>query len=159
MGISVEPEIMNFLAKSIARNVRRMEGALTRVAGYVGLTRKQVDLPTVERLLRDILREETLSRITIENIQKKVTDYYHLRMADMLSRRRPANIAFPRQVAMYLSRILTDHSLQEIGNNFGGRDHGTVIHACKTVENMMDQDEGIKRAVEHLNEHLSHSME
>ena len=159
MGISVEPEIMNFLAKSIARNVRRMEGALTRVAGYVGLTRKQADLPTVERLLRDILREETLSRITIENIQKKVTDYYHLRMADMLSRRRPANIAFPRQVAMYLSRILTDHSLQEIGNNFGGRDHGTVIHACKTVENMMDQDEGIKRAVEHLNEHLSHSME
>ncbi|MBT5909748.1 MAG: chromosomal replication initiator protein DnaA [Opitutae bacterium] len=159
MGVAVEPEVMNFLARSIARNVRRMEGALTRVAGYVGLTRKQADLPTVERLLRDILREETLSRITIENIQKKVTDYYHLRMADMLSRRRPANIAFPRQVAMYLSRILTDHSLQEIGNNFGGRDHGTVIHACKTVENMMDQDEGIKRAVEHLNEHLSHSME
>ncbi len=159
MGISLEPEIMNFLAKSIARNVRRMEGALTRVAGYVGLTRKQADLETVNRLLRDILREETLSRITVENIQKKVVDYYHLRMADMQSRRRPANIAFPRQVAMYLSRLLTDHSLQEIGDAFGGRDHGTVIHACKTVENMMDQDESIKRAVEHLTEHLSHSME
>ena len=159
MGISLEPEIMNFLAKSIARNVRRMEGALTRVAGYVGLTRKQADLETVNRLLRDILREETLSRITVENIQKKVVDYYHLRMADMQSRRRPANIAFPRQVAMYLSRLLTDHSLQEIGDAFGGRDHGTVIHACKTVENMMDQDESIKRAVEHLTEHLSHSTE
>ncbi len=159
MGITIEPEIIEFLAKSIARNVRRMEGALTRVAGYVGLTRRKADLETVQRLLRDILREENLSRITIETIQKKVVDYYHLRMADMLSRRRPANIAFPRQVAMYLSRILTEHSLQEIGNAFGGRDHGTVIHACKTVENMMDQDDSIKYAVEYLNEELSQSIE
>ena len=159
MGITVEPEIIEFLAKNISRNVRRMEGALTRVAGYVGLTRKKADLDTVQRLLRDILREENLSRITIETIQKKVVDYYHLRMADMLSRRRPANIAFPRQVAMYLSRILTEHSLQEIGNTFGGRDHGTVIHACKTVENMMDQDSSIKHSVEFLNEQLSQAME
>ena len=159
MGIKIEPEIIEFLAKSIARNVRRMEGALTRVAGYVGLTRKKADLETVQRLLRDILREENLSRITIETIQKKVVDYYHLRMADMLSRRRPANIAFPRQVAMYLSRILTEHSLQEIGSAFGGRDHGTVIHACKTVENMMDQDDSIKYAVEYLNEELSQTIE
>ena len=159
MGITVEPEIIEFLAKNIARNVRRMEGALTRVAGYVGLTRKKADLDTVQRLLRDILREENLTRITIETIQKKVVDYYHLRMADMLSRRRPANIAFPRQVAMYLSRLLTEHSLQEIGGAFGGRDHGTVIHACKTVENMMDQDNSIKHSVEFLNEQLSQSME
>ena len=159
MGISVEPEIIEFLAKNISRNVRRMEGALTRVAGYVGLTRKKADLDTVQRLLRDILREENLSRITMETIQKKVVDYYHLRMADMMSRRRPANIAFPRQVAMYLSRMLTEHSLQEIGSAFGGRDHGTVIHACKTVENMMDQDTSIKHSVEFLNEQLSQSME
>lgn len=159
MGIKIESEIIEFLAKSIARNVRRMEGALTRVAGYVGLTRRKADLETVQRLLRDILREENLSRITIETIQKKVVDYYHLRMADMLSRRRPANIAFPRQVAMYLSRILTEHSLQEIGSAFGGRDHGTVIHACKTVENMMDQDDSIKYAVEYLNEELSQTIE
>ena len=158
MGISIEPEILEYLAKNISRNVRRMEGALTRVAGYVGLTRKKADLETIQRLLRDILREENLSRITIETIQKKVVDYYHLRMADMLSRRRPANIAFPRQVAMYLSRILTEHSLQEIGGAFGGRDHGTVIHAYKTVENMMDQDASIKTAVELLNEQLSQSM-
>ena len=159
MGIKIDEDILEFLAKNISRNVRRMEGALTRVAGYIGLTRKNADLETVQRLLRDILREETLSRITIEAIQKKVVDYYHLRMADMLSRRRPANIAFPRQVAMYLSRILTEHSLQEIGAAFGGRDHGTVIHACKTVENMMDQDNSIKHSVELLNEQLSQSME
>lgn len=159
MGIKIDEDILEFLAKNISRNVRRMEGALTRVAGYVGLTRKKADLETVQRLLRDILREENLSRITIEAIQKKVVDYYHLRMADMLSRRRPANIAFPRQVAMYLSRILTEHSLQEIGAAFGGRDHGTVIHACKTVENMMDQDDSIKHSVELLNEQLSQVME
>ena len=159
MGITIEPDILEFLAKNISRNVRRMEGALTRVAGYVGLTRKKADLDTVQRLLRDILREENLSRITMETIQKKVVDYYHLRMADMLSRRRPANIAFPRQIAMYLSRMLTEHSLQEIGSAFGGRDHGTVIHACKTVENMMDQDTSIKHSVEFLREQLSQSME
>ena len=73
----------------------------------------------------------------------------------MVSRRRPNNIAFPRQIAMYLSRILTSHSLQEIGEFFGGRDHGTVIHACKTVENMMEQDESVRRNVDYLNKHLS----
>jgi chromosomal replication initiator protein len=94
MGIKIEDDILEFLAKNISRNVRRMEGALTRVAGYVGLTRKKADLETVQRLLRDILREENLSRITIEAIQKKVVDYYHLRMADMLSRRRPCQHSF-----------------------------------------------------------------
>ena len=159
MQVNISVEILEFLAKSVARNVRRMEGALTRVASYASLVKKPVDVETVGRLLHDILQEEALSRISIEKIQKKVTEYYHLRMADMVSRRRPNNIAFPRQVAMYLSRVLTDHSLQEIGDSFGGRDHGTVIHACKTVENMMDQDDSVKRSVEYLTEQLSHGVE
>ena len=91
----------------------------------------------------------------MEFIQQKVVDYFHLRLADMLSKRRPANIAFPRQIAMYLCRILTSHSLQEIGEAFGGRDHGTVIHACKTVENMMEQDASVKRSVEYLNNQIA----
>lgn len=159
MKVNISVEILEFLAKSVARNVRRMEGALTRVASYASLVKKPVDVETVGRLLHDILQEEALSRISIEKIQKKVTEYYHLRMADMVSRRRPNNIAFPRQVAMYLSRVLTDHSLQEIGDSFGGRDHGTVIHACKTVENMMDQDESVKRSVNFLTDQLSHGVE
>ncbi len=159
MKVDLSVEILEFLAKSVARNVRRMEGALTRVASYATLVKKPVDIETVGRLLHDILQEEALSRISIEKIQKKVTEYYHLRMADMVSRRRPNNIAFPRQVAMYLSRVLTDHSLQEIGDSFGGRDHGTVIHACKTVENMMDQDASVKRSVDYLTEQLSHGVE
>jgi chromosomal replication initiator protein len=159
MNVQLSAEILEFLAKSVARNVRRMEGALTRVASYATLVNKTVDVETVARLLHDILQEEALSRISIEKIQKKVTEYYHLRMADMVSRRRPNNIAFPRQVAMYLSRVLTDHSLQEIGDSFGGRDHGTVIHACKTVENMMDQDASVKRSVDFLTDQLSHGVE
>ena len=84
-----------------------------------------------------------------------MADHYQIALADMSSKRRPANIAFPRQVAMYLSRILTSRALQEIGDNFGGRDHGTVIHAMKAVENMMDQNESVRRTVDYLKKNLA----
>lgn len=157
MNIDVNQDILDFLAQRVARNVRRMEGALTRVASYASLIKQPIDIPIVERLLQDILQEEAQNQITIEKIQKKVAEYYQLRMADMLSKRRPSNIAFPRQVAMYLSRMLTSHSLQEIGDSFGGRDHGTVIHACKTVENIMDQDDSVKRSIDYLTKQLSNN--
>lgn len=155
MKLHLPPAILQFLAERVSRNVRRMEGALTRVGGYVALTNGTIDIPQVERLLHDILQEEVQNQLTIEKIQQKVCDHYQLRMADLTGKRRPANIALPRQVAMYISRMLTSHSLQEIGEAFGGRDHGTVIHACKTVENMMDQDANIKRNVEYLQNQLS----
>ena len=155
MNLELPDNILNFLAERVSRNVRRMEGALTRVASYAALVNGPIDIPSVEKLLKDILHEEAQNQISIEKIQEKVTEHFHLRQADMLSKRRPANIAFPRQIAMYLSRALTGCSLQEIGNAFGGRDHGTVIHACKTVENMMEQDETVKRNVEYLKSNLS----
>lgn len=151
----VPEEVLGFLAKRITRNVRRMEGALTRVVTYASLMNQTLTLETVEQILQDILQEEAQSQVTVERIQKKVVEHYGLRLADMTSKRRPNNIAFPRQVAMYLSRILTRHSLQEIGDAFGGRDHGTVIHACKTVENMMEQNSSVKGAVEYLTKQLS----
>jgi len=154
MSLKLPPEIIQFLAERVSRNVRRMEGALTRVASYTTLLDGKMDIPTVEKLLQDIFQEEAQNQVTVEKIQKKVAEYYDLRIEDMKSKRRPANIAFPRQVAMYLSRTLTSHSLQEIGEAFGGRDHGTVIHACKAVENMMDQDQSVKRAVDYLNKNL-----
>ena len=154
LNAHISEEVLSFLAKSITRNVRRMEGALTRVASYSTLMGNEVTLNQVETLLQDILQEEAQTLLTIERIQQKVTEYYRLRNSDMQSKRRPTAIAFPRQVAMYLCRILTTHSLQEIGESFGGRDHGTVIHACKTVENMMEQDMTIKRAVEMLQSQL-----
>jgi chromosomal replication initiator protein len=148
MRLELDDKVLQFLAERVLRNVRRMEGALTRVASYLALTPGgKLDIPQVERLLQDILQEEVQNQLTIEKIQTRICEHYQVRLQDVLSKKRPANIAFPRQVAMYLCRTLTHHSLQEIGSAFGGRDHGTVIHACKTVENTMEQDESVRRAV------------
>ena len=148
-------EVLQFLAQRITRNVRRMEGALLKVATYASLVKGPLDLATVEHLVQDILQEEAQNQITVEKIQRKVVEYYDLRMSDMVSKRRPTNIAFPRQVAMYLCRLLTNHPLKEIGEGFGGRDHGTVIHACRTVENVMEQDDRVRHSVEYLTRQLT----
>jgi len=149
-GYSLPPEILNFLAEHIRTNIRRLEGAFTRVAAYAQLTGKPLKLETVETLLREILQEEGRQTITIDFIQKKVADHYDIRLADMTSKRRPENIAFPRQVAMFLSRQLTESSLSAIGDAFGGRDHGTVLHACRAVKNRMEVDANVRQAVGYL---------
>lgn len=155
MRLDLQPAILEFLAERVSRNVRRMEGALTRVAGHLALTNKPLDIPQLERLLQDILQEEIQNQLTIEKVQQKISDHYQLRLSELLSKRRPANIALPRQIAMYLCRVMTSHSLQEIGDAFGGRDHGTVIHACKSIENWMEQDPNLKRNVEYLQKQLA----
>ncbi|MGE9290314.1 MAG: chromosomal replication initiator protein DnaA [Puniceicoccales bacterium] len=155
MNVSIPADVMEFLAEKVSRNVRRMEGALTRVAGYAALIRDPLSVEVVERLLSDVLQEELFNQVTIEKIQKKTAEYYHLRVADLLSRRRPAKIVVPRQVSMYLSRQLTDHSLVQIGDAFGGRDHGTVINAIRAVENLMEQDQTMRRSIDYLTKQLS----
>lgn len=155
MKINLDPEIMDFLAERVSRNVRRMEGALTRIASYDALIDRKLNLEAVERLLSDLLHEEALSKVTVDQIQKKVSDYYQIRFSEMIGRRRTNAIVFPRQVAMYISRTLTSDPLKSIGDAFGGRDHGTVIHACKQVENMMEQDGSVKRGVDYLIKQLS----
>jgi chromosomal replication initiator protein len=155
MKIDLDDEIINFLAERVSRNVRRMEGALTRIAGYNNLIDRKLDLNAVERLLSDLLHEEAATKVTVDQIQKKVSDYYKIRFSELIGRRRTSAIVFPRQVAMYISRTLTGEPLKSIGDAFGGRDHGTVIHACKQVENMMEQDGSVKRGVEYLIKQLS----
>lgn len=155
MKIELDDEIMEFLAERVSRNVRRMEGALTRIAGYNNLIDRKLDLNAVERLLSDLLHEEAASKVTVDQIQRKVSDYYKIRFSELVGRRRTSAIVFPRQVAMYISRTLTSDPLKSIGDAFGGRDHGTVIHACKQVENMMEQDGSVKRGVDYLIKQLS----
>jgi len=155
LKFDVPPVVVNFIAQHVSKNIRRLEGALIKVASYSTLTNKPLDLPTVEVLLQDVLMEQAQNQLTLETIQKRVADHYQIRHSDMTSKRRPANIAMPRQIAMYLARQLTKHSLQEIGDAFGGRDHGTVIHACKTVENMMEQDDSVRGSVEFLKAQLA----
>jgi len=147
--------VLNFIAQNITKNIRRLEGALIKVASYSALTSKPLDLATAERLLHDVLMEQAQNVLTIETIQKRVADHFQIRHSDMTSKRRPNNIAIPRQIAMYLARTLTKHSLQEIGDAFGGRDHGTVIHACKAVDNMCEQDSSTRSSVDFLKTHLS----
>src|SRR5439155_22749324 len=112
---------------------RRLEGALMRVASFASLTGKELNHEVVEHLLKDILQQEARRAVTIDQIQRRVAEHFDIRLADMTSKRRPKNIAFPRQVAMYLARELTKASLSEIGDAFGGRDHGTVLHAHRVV--------------------------
>ncbi len=152
--VTVDDEVVNFLAEKIRSNVRRLEGGLMRVASYFSLTKDEVNEEALEDLLKDILQEEAKEVVTIDQIQKRVAEYYDVRIADMMSKRRPANIAFPRQVAMYLARQLTDSSLNEIGDAFGGRDHGTVIHAIKTVKAKMELKKEIRQAVSFLHDRI-----
>ncbi|MDQ8185421.1 chromosomal replication initiator protein DnaA [Pelagicoccus sp. SDUM812002] len=151
----IPDEVVNFIAKHIVKNIRRLEGALIKVCSYSSLTNKPLNIATCEQLLSDVLMEAAKQQLNIDTIQKKVAEYFELRHSDMLSRRRPAHIAVPRQIAMYLSRELTKHSLQEVGEAFGGRDHGTVIHACKQVDNLVEQDDSVRHSVEYLKNILS----
>lgn len=154
-NFKVQDDIINFIAEHIVKNIRRLEGALIKVCSYSSLTGNPLDISTCEMLLSDVLMEAAKQQLTIDTIQKKVAEYFELRHSDMLSRRRPNHIAVPRQIAMYLSRELTKHSLQEIGESFGGRDHGTVIHACRQVENLVDQDDTVRHSVDYLKAQLS----
>src|SRR6185312_13777475 len=154
MGVALPEEIMNFLANRIRTNVRRLEGALIRVASYASLTGKKLSIEVVEGLLREVLHEEGRYSISIEVIQKKVAEHFDIRLADMTSKRRPENIAFPRQIAMFLSRQMTESSLSSIGEAFGGRDHGTVLHACRLVKDRMEVDSSVRQVVSYLEKQL-----
>ena len=155
MGVVLPDEIINFLANRIRTNIRRLEGALIRVASYASLTGRKLSVEVVEGLLREILHEEGRFSINIEAIQKKVAEHFDIRLADMTSKRRPENIAFPRQIAMFLSRQMTENSLNTIGEAFGGRDHGTVLHACRLVKDRMEIDAHVRQVVHYLEKQLT----
>ena len=156
VDIKLDDDVLQFLAERIRTNVRRLEGALMRVASYVSLNNGRAPgVERIEQLLKDILHEEARRAISIEQIQKRVAEHFDVRLADMTSKRRPANIAFPRQIAMYLARELTKTSLTEIGEAFGGRDHGTVLHAHRLVKDRIAKEERTRQIVSFLDAQLS----
>lgn len=154
LGIKLADDILEFLAHRIRSNIRRLEGALIRVASFASLTGQKLSPEVVEGLLHEVLHEEGRFTINMEVIQKKVAEHFDIRLADMTSKRRPENIAFPRQIAMYLSRQLTENSLSAIGEAFGGRDHGTVLHACRLVKDRMEVDTNTRQVVNYLEKQL-----
>ena len=154
LHIKLPDDVLNYLAENIRANIRRLEGALIRVVSFSSLTGKPITMESVEHLLRDTLDQEQQQALTIEEIQRVVSDYYDIRMGDMTSNRRPAAIAFPRQVAMYLSREMTAQSLPTIGQAFG-KNHATVMYACKTVADRLKADGAFRQSLTVLQQRLS----
>ena len=148
-GININNGILEFLAHRISSNVRVLEGSLTRLFAYASLVGRPIDIDMAQECLADILRISE-RKVTIEEIIRKVADHYNLRMSDMISARRPRTISRPRQLAMFLAKNLTSKSLPEIGRRFGGRDHTTVIHAVKKIEELKNKDLQIAEEVEIL---------
>ena len=145
--VELRADLVAYLAQHVRTNIRRLEGALTRVASYQSLNGQECSRETAEHLLRDLLWEDTKKPLTIEGIQKQVAEHFGVRPADLIGKRRNANVAFPRQVAMYLARQYTKASLHEIGEIFGGRHHGTVLHACKTLSSRMKNEDEIRQTM------------
>lgn len=145
-GINVPPKVLEFLAYKITSNVRELEGALNRVVAHATLVGRAITLESTQEVLADLLRAND-RRITIEDIQKQVAAHFNIKMADMHSARRSRTIARPRQIAMYLAKKLTSRSLPEIGRKFGGKDHTTVMHAVRKVDELCGQDSGVAEDV------------
>jgi len=148
-AVAIPEKVLEFLAHRIASNVRELEGALTRISAHATLVGRPVTLESAQELLRDLLRAND-RRVTIEEIQRRVAEHFNIKLADMQSPRRARNVARPRQIAMYLAKQLTTRSLPEIGRKFGGRDHTTVMHAVRKVEELSAGDAGFAEDVELL---------
>lgn len=149
VGADLPPEAAFFIAQRIRSNVRELEGALKRVMANAQFTGRPMDVDLVREALKDLLALQE-KQVGIDNIQRVVSEYYKIKMNDMLSKRRSRSVARPRQVAMALAKELTNHSLPEIGEAFGGRDHTTVLHACRKIKQMQEEDPDIREDMKNL---------
>ncbi len=145
----IPEEVANFLASKIRSNIRELEGCLIRIAAQASLTGEEINLETTKKVLKDIIHDDERP-VTVEIVQKIVCDFYNISLADIKAKRRTKDIALPRQVAMYLSKQVTEASLSDIGKHFGGKDHATVIYACKQIEERRTKDETFNRMIDNL---------
>ncbi len=154
-NLEVDDDVLLFIANRIDSNIRELEGALTRIVAYTALTNSSLTVSVAEEALKDIISNHKVRKITPELIQKVVAEYYQLKIEDFKSKKRNRSIAFPRQIAMYLCRELTDMSLPKIGTLFGGRDHTTVIHACEKISKELESDLQMKRVINELKKRIN----
>lgn len=153
--LNIPNEVMVYIATKIKSNIRELEGALIRIVAFSSLTNKEISVDLASEALKDIISSKQTRQVTIDIIQEVVANYYNLKIEELKSARRTRNIAFPRQIAMYLSRKLTDMSLPKIGEEFGGRDHTTVIHAYEKISNNLKKDESLQNAIKELNKRIN----
>jgi chromosomal replication initiator protein len=149
-GFDVSPAVISYVARAITANGRDLEGAVNRLLAHATLTGSAITLETAEAAIRDLIRNREPKRVKIEDIQKLVASHYNVSRSDILSERRTAAVVKPRQIAMYLAKVLTLRSLPEIGRRFGGRDHTTVLHAVRKIEKLLGEDTGLNDEVELL---------
>ncbi len=147
--LGLSEEVSFFIAQQIRSNIRELEGALKRIQVTIGITKKPATVPYVKEILKDLIAANN-RQLTIENIQKVTSEYYNIQQNDLLSNRRNRSVVRPRQMAMLLSKELTNRSLPEIGKAFGRRDHTTVLHACKTIKKLKESDPNVKQAYKTL---------
>ena len=148
-GIEIPEDVTFFLASKVKSNIRDLEACMIRLGAHASLTGKLITIEMTKNVLKDLIQDEEKA-LTVDYVQKTVCEYYRLKVQDIKAKRRTRDIAFPRQVAMYLSKILTDSSLSEIGKNFGGKDHSTVIHACKLIDKRRKDDEDFDKKIDYL---------
>ena len=153
-GLDIPNEVMLYIANQINTNIRELEGALIRVVAYSSLVNQDIDASLAADALKDIIPSSKPKVITIEGIQEIIAERYNIRIEDFAAKKRTKSIAFPRQIAMYLSRELTDFSLPKIGEEFGGRDHTTVIHAHEKISKLLEEDSDLNRDIEDIKETL-----
>ncbi|MDD7796225.1 chromosomal replication initiator protein DnaA [Clostridium sp. 'White wine YQ'] len=154
-NLNVANEVMVYIATKIKANIRELEGALIRIVAYSSLTGREITVDLASEALKDIISNKQSKHITIDTIQDVVSSYYNLRVEELKSQRRTRNVAYPRQIAMYLSRKLTDLSLPKIGEEFGGRDHTTVIHAYEKISENLKTDEVLQNTVNDITKKLT----
>jgi chromosomal replication initiator protein len=157
-NLKVPNEVIIYIANNIQSNIRELEGALIKVIAYSSLVDKEIDADLAEKALKDlIVQNEEPREVNIDLIKDVVVDYYNLKKEDMTSKKRPQKIAFPRQIAMYLSRELTELSLPHIGEEFGGRDHTTVIHAYNKIEEKINEDDEFSKVINKIKARINNS--
>ncbi|MGE5627104.1 MAG: chromosomal replication initiator protein DnaA [Solirubrobacterales bacterium] len=154
-NLNIPNEVMVYIATKIKSNIRELEGALIRLVAFSSLTNKEISVELASEALKDIISKKQSKQVTVELIQEVVANYYSIRIEDFKSARRTRNVAFPRQIAMYLSRKLTDMSLPKIGEEFGGRDHTTVIHAYEKISEGLKVDEALQNAMNDITKRIN----
>jgi len=155
--LEVPEEVLSYIANRIHSNIRELEGALNRVVAVASLSRRNICVEAAEEALKDIVGSARQRQVTIDMIQNLVANHYSIKVTDMRSKKRTRVVTFPRQIAMYLARELTDASLPRIGEEFGGRDHTTVLHAYDKIQRMLQKNPSLQREISQLAQELRNS--
>ena len=153
-GLNVPDSVMNHIAKYITTNIRELEGALTRIVALAKISKQDITVELAEDALKDIFERKSENKLTTDYIMEIVADFYNITVDDLKGSKRPKKIAYPRQIGMYLARKLLDTSLSKIGEDYGGRDHTTIIHACKKIEEDLEKDKSLEKDLMELEKRI-----